>query len=97
VTIDLSYLALAEALPQIDRAVLADHASVLALVKPTYELRAATLAADRSSVTGAIERVSSAMARLGWSVARIVPSPITGSRGANEVFVHAVVPRLSTD
>ncbi len=40
VTIDLSYLALADALPQIDAAILAPAATVIVLVKPTYELHA---------------------------------------------------------
>ena len=43
VTIDLSYLALADALPQIDTSVLASSATVVALVKPTYELHAGAL------------------------------------------------------
>jgi 23S rRNA (cytidine1920-2'-O)/16S rRNA (cytidine1409-2'-O)-methyltransferase len=88
VTIDLSYLALADALPQIDPAVLAPAATVLALVKPTYELRAGALAADPQSVADAIEKVSQTVIRLGWSVTATVPSCLRGSRGATEVFMQ---------
>jgi 23S rRNA (cytidine1920-2'-O)/16S rRNA (cytidine1409-2'-O)-methyltransferase len=91
VTIDLSYLALAEALPQIDAAVLAPTATVVALVKPTFELHTAVLAADAASVDDAVAKVSETVARLGWSVTGTVPSSIRGSRGATEVFLQATV------
>lgn len=90
VTVDLSYLALADALPQLDPAVLAPEADLLALVKPTYELRAATLADDPALVADAVHAVRERMAQEGWSVLATVASPIRGSRGAVEVFVHAV-------
>jgi 23S rRNA (cytidine1920-2'-O)/16S rRNA (cytidine1409-2'-O)-methyltransferase len=90
VTLDLSYLALADALPQLDRAVLAPGAALLALVKPTYELHAATLADDPARVAEAVDAVRKRMSREGWAVQATVPSSIKGSRGAVEVFVHAV-------
>jgi 23S rRNA (cytidine1920-2'-O)/16S rRNA (cytidine1409-2'-O)-methyltransferase len=90
VTFDLSYLALAEALPQLDPALLAPGAALLALVKPTYELHAPTLAADPRSVASAVRGVSHLVARLGWSVRATAPSPVLGSRGAVEVFIYAV-------
>ena len=89
VTMDLSYLALADALPQLHLDLLAPGAHLLALVKPTYELRAGTLAADPGSVAAAVAVARRAMEGLGWSVEAEVPSAITGSRGAVEVFVHA--------
>jgi 23S rRNA (cytidine1920-2'-O)/16S rRNA (cytidine1409-2'-O)-methyltransferase len=92
VTIDLSYLALAEALPQVDGDLLAPGAHVLALVKPTYELHAARLVADEPSVSDAVGAVTRAMTRLGWSVSGTAPCAVVGSRGAVEVFVHATVP-----
>jgi 23S rRNA (cytidine1920-2'-O)/16S rRNA (cytidine1409-2'-O)-methyltransferase len=90
VTLDLSYLALADALPQLDPAVLAPEAALVALVKPTYELHAAKLADDPGQVAEAVLAVCERMARDGWAVLATVPSPITGSRGAVEVFVHAM-------
>lgn len=90
VTLDLSYLALADALPQLDPAVLTPEAELVALVKPTYELRAAELADDPALVAEAVHAVGERMAREGWGVQATVQSPILGSRGAVEVFVHAV-------
>ncbi len=92
VTVDLSYLALADALPQLDADLLASGAHVLALVKPTYELHSARLVTDAPSVGDAVGAVTSAMKRLGWSVSGTSPCAVGGSRGAVEVFVHATVP-----
>jgi predicted rRNA methylase YqxC with S4 and FtsJ domains len=58
-------------------------------VKPTHELRAPTLAADPDSVARAVSRVQWAMTQHGWSVMSQLPSPVAGSKGAVEVFVHA--------
>lgn len=90
VTMDLSYLALADALPQLDRGLVAPGGHLLALVKPTYELHARSLAADPEAVARAVEVVRRAMERLGWSVVAEAPSAVMGSRGAVEVFVHGV-------
>jgi 23S rRNA (cytidine1920-2'-O)/16S rRNA (cytidine1409-2'-O)-methyltransferase len=95
-TIDLSYLALADALPQIDAKMLAPGAHVLTLVKPTYELHAARLVTDATSVRDAVGGVLAAMTQLGWTVAGTAPCAVGGSRGAVEVFVHATVPGTQT-
>jgi 23S rRNA (cytidine1920-2'-O)/16S rRNA (cytidine1409-2'-O)-methyltransferase len=42
VTLDLSYLALADAIPQLERLRFADDARLVALVKPMFELHAAS-------------------------------------------------------
>ncbi len=95
VTVDLSYLALVDALPQLRQELLAPTTHLLALVKPTYELRAGALAADPKAVASAVTAVRHAMEGLGWSVAAAVPSVITGSRGAVEVFLHGVWTRTA--
>ncbi len=97
VTFDLSYLALADALPQLNPAVLAPGAAVVALVKPTYELHAATLAADPASVAEAVESAARTMLQLGWTLVASVRSPIAGSRGAAEVFVQAIAKPRNSD
>jgi 23S rRNA (cytidine1920-2'-O)/16S rRNA (cytidine1409-2'-O)-methyltransferase len=89
VTMDLSYLAVADALPQLDRALLSTGAHLLTLVKPTYELHSAKLAADPARVEQAVALAVDAMVRQGWEVHTWVPSPVRGSRGAVEVFVSA--------
>jgi 23S rRNA (cytidine1920-2'-O)/16S rRNA (cytidine1409-2'-O)-methyltransferase len=89
VTLDLSYLAVADALPQLDRALLAPEAHLVALVKPTYELHSAALAADQARVDQAVGVATHAMRLEGWDVSSTVPSSVRGARGAVEVFVSA--------
>ena len=43
ITMDLSYLAIADAIGQVDRQMLAPAAQLIALVKPTFELHAADI------------------------------------------------------
>ena len=70
VVMDLSYLAVADALPQLDLGLLSPGAQLVALVKPTYEL----LAADPASVARAVALVQRAMVqRGGGSWARSPP------------------------
>jgi 23S rRNA (cytidine1920-2'-O)/16S rRNA (cytidine1409-2'-O)-methyltransferase len=90
VTMDLSYLAVADALPQLDRRLLAPRAHLVALVKPTYELHAGVLAAEPNHVEAAIASAVRALRREGWDVQRSVLSSVTGSKGAVEAFVHAI-------
>jgi len=89
VTVDLSYLALADALPQLERLHLAPASDLVALVKPTFELRRATLAAGPADVAEATRRVTTAMRHGGWAVRGTCAAPATGRRGAREAFVHA--------
>lgn len=89
VTADLSYLPLAEAIPQFDRIPLASPARALVLVKPTFELRAGTLADSPSSVAGAVGAVEAAFARSGWTTLEAFESGFRGTRGAAEAFVYA--------
>jgi 23S rRNA (cytidine1920-2'-O)/16S rRNA (cytidine1409-2'-O)-methyltransferase len=89
VTMDLSYLPVADAVPQLDRLILAARAQLVALVKPTFELRARTLAARPEDVALAVASAKKRIAASRWEVLDEVSSPIPGSRGAIEVFVHA--------
>ena len=60
ITMDLSYLAIADAIGQIDRQVLAPAAQLIALVKPTFELHAAVLADQPQQVTAAVQAAARA-------------------------------------
>jgi 23S rRNA (cytidine1920-2'-O)/16S rRNA (cytidine1409-2'-O)-methyltransferase len=62
VTMDLSYLAVADAIGQIDRRLLAPGAQLIALVKPTFELHAATLADQPQQVMAAVQAAAQALA-----------------------------------
>jgi predicted rRNA methylase YqxC with S4 and FtsJ domains len=60
ITMDLSYLAIAEAIGQIDRQMLAPATQLIALVKPTFELHAAVLANQPRQVAAAVEAAARA-------------------------------------
>jgi predicted rRNA methylase YqxC with S4 and FtsJ domains len=87
-TMDLSYLAVSDALPQLAGIDLETHADLVALVKPTFELHAVTPARSNEDVSRAIEHAERAMVSLGWHVRGRCDAPATGRRGAREAFVH---------
>ncbi len=88
ITMDLSYLPISDALPQIANLKLERSADLVVLVKPTFELRAASLVRDDEDVRRAVERATQAMTALGWHVRGQCDAPTTGRRGAREVFLH---------
>jgi len=57
-------------------------------VKPTFELRRATLATSSQDVAEGERLAAAAMERCGWALVGRSSSPITGSRGAVELFLH---------
>jgi 23S rRNA (cytidine1920-2'-O)/16S rRNA (cytidine1409-2'-O)-methyltransferase len=89
VTIDVSYLALAAAVAQLDRITIAHDAVLIGLVKPMFELRLATAPSDRVLVDAATERAAAGIVAAGWEVVGSMPSPVLGGRGAVEALVHA--------
>jgi 23S rRNA (cytidine1920-2'-O)/16S rRNA (cytidine1409-2'-O)-methyltransferase len=89
ITMDLSYLAIAKAIGQVDRQLLAPAAQLIALVKPTFELHAATLADQPQQVAAAAETAARALEDHGWRILGQQPSPILGAKGAVEIFIHA--------
>ncbi len=86
---DLSYLAVGAAVPQLSPLRLDDDADLVALVKPTFELHASTLAASERDVAAAIERAELGTASSGWQPVGRCEAPATGQRGAREAFIHA--------
>jgi 23S rRNA (cytidine1920-2'-O)/16S rRNA (cytidine1409-2'-O)-methyltransferase len=89
VTLDLSYLSIAAAVPTLDRIQLATGADLVALVKPMFELgldRPPTAAAD---LDRAVDAAVAGVTRSGWQLAGRAESPARGARGAVEYFVHA--------
>ena len=89
VTIDVSYLALAAAVAQLDGIVLADDAELIGLVKPMFELRLPAAPSDPRLVELAVERAATGVEAAGWSVVASMPSPVLGGRGAVEALLHA--------
>jgi 23S rRNA (cytidine1920-2'-O)/16S rRNA (cytidine1409-2'-O)-methyltransferase len=89
VTIDLSYLSLAVAVPQLTRVELAKRADAIALVKPQFELGLSRPPPDRDGLREAVRRARGAFEQNGWRVAQVIESPVRGARGAIEFLVHA--------
>jgi 23S rRNA (cytidine1920-2'-O)/16S rRNA (cytidine1409-2'-O)-methyltransferase len=89
VTLDLSYLAIARALPQLHPGLLSNECALIALVKPMFELRRGRLPGD-AGVNDALARACDAAEQEGWSVHATMRSPVVGGRGAVEVFVYAL-------
>jgi 23S rRNA (cytidine1920-2'-O)/16S rRNA (cytidine1409-2'-O)-methyltransferase len=95
VAIDVSYLALAAAVPQLARVELAAAAELVALVKPQFELGLARPPADGARLAEAVDRATAGMEAAGWEVRGRVESPVRGARGAVEFFVYAELRRAS--
>jgi len=89
ITMDLSYLALAEAVPQLERLDLHVAADLVGLVKPTFELHRATVARTDADVVDAVQHATEGINNAGWTVVNSCDAPATGQRGAREAFIHA--------
>lgn len=89
ITIDVSYLSLADAVAQLDRVRVAAGADLIGLVKPMFELRRATAPVDDESVEAAADRAVAGIAAAGWRVLGRMPSPVRGARGVPEMLLHA--------
>ena len=91
VTIDLSYLPVAEAMPSLRRLRLASDAALVlvALIKPTFELRAGSVVTDPQAVRTAIQLGAEAVEAAGWQPKACTVPAVTGAGGAVEAFVLA--------
>jgi len=89
VTVDLSYLALAEAVPQLDVMRFAPSADLIALVKPMFELRRATAPTGEADFKEAIRLATRALEQGAWATRGCVRSPAPDRRGAVEFLLHA--------
>jgi 23S rRNA (cytidine1920-2'-O)/16S rRNA (cytidine1409-2'-O)-methyltransferase len=90
ISVDVSYLSLSAAVAQLGRLSITPGAVLVGLVKPMFELRAATAPTDRASLDAALAAASAGVARAGWQVRGWIDSPVPGSRGARELLLHAV-------
>jgi 23S rRNA (cytidine1920-2'-O)/16S rRNA (cytidine1409-2'-O)-methyltransferase len=88
ISMDLSYLALAAALPQLRDVELHQHADLIALVKPMFELRRDRPPDDPAEWERAVELASAGARRCGWRVEGAIRSPVTGAGGAVEFLLH---------
>lgn len=88
VTIDVSYLSLAAAVPQLARVKVSPAADAIALVKPQFELAAAQPPEDPELLAEAVALAARAFEAHGWRVLARADSP-GGARGAREYLIHA--------
>jgi 23S rRNA (cytidine1920-2'-O)/16S rRNA (cytidine1409-2'-O)-methyltransferase len=89
VTMDLSNLAVARAVPQLDAALMSARVDLVALVKPMFELALAQLPTSEGQLEEAVERAAAGVEAAGWQVQGSMRSPVLGARGAVEFFLHA--------
>jgi 23S rRNA (cytidine1920-2'-O)/16S rRNA (cytidine1409-2'-O)-methyltransferase len=89
VTIDVSYLALADAVPQLERVELAIDADAVALVKPQFELALARPPEDAPRLRAAVVRARDAFEANGWRVEGVIESAVRGRRGSVEYLLRA--------
>lgn len=92
--VDLSYLALARAAPQLGRIPPAAGAELVALVKPMFELGLAYAPLDDASLAEAIARAAAGLGAAGFDVVETMESPVAGGGGAREGFIHATFSRV---
>ncbi|HSS10403.1 MAG TPA: SAM-dependent methyltransferase [Acidimicrobiales bacterium] len=90
VTIDLSYLSLAEAVPQLERLKFHPAADLVALVKPMFELGRAQPPApnDDATVEQAVKAAIVGIETGPWQIVGHLRSPVSGRRGAAERLLH---------
>ena len=89
ITVDLSYLAVSEAVPQLGRIELTPRADLIALVKPMFELRLASPPTDPAQLADAVARATAGLETCGWGALGSIESPVCGTRGAIELLLHA--------
>ena len=89
VTMDLSYLAAARAVGQIEAVTVAPDADLVILVKPMYELGLASLPTEPEQLADAVAQARDGVSRWGWHPVGVIESPVRGGRGAVEFLLHA--------
>ena len=89
VTLDLSYLSLADAVPQLELVDVAGDADLVTLVKPMFELSLDAPPTDPAALRSAVTRAAEGIERCQWRVVADIESPVRGSNGAIEFLLHA--------
>jgi 23S rRNA (cytidine1920-2'-O)/16S rRNA (cytidine1409-2'-O)-methyltransferase len=88
ITVDLSYLSLARAAPQLEALAITSDADLVALVKPMYELGLGAPPDDPADRAKAVELAVAGIERWGWQLVVAMESPVQGGRGAVEHLIH---------
>jgi 23S rRNA (cytidine1920-2'-O)/16S rRNA (cytidine1409-2'-O)-methyltransferase len=97
VVADLSYTALARALPQLNgRVSISPGADLVAVVKPQFELGLAEPPTRARQLAEAVERARIGAMNAGWAAIQVVQSPVAGARGSREFLLHGTRESLCT-
>jgi len=93
-TIDVSFISLSKVLPTVYN-LLAEKGQVIALIKPQFEARREQvgrggIVRDEGVHNEVIEKVKKAAQSMGFTVAGVTTSPITGAEGNIEFFVYLI-------
>jgi len=88
-TLDLSYLSLTDAFPQLESLRIAEDADMVALVKPMFELHLSRPPDDADSLRQALDLAMNGARAAGWTTIASIESPVLGARGAFEFLLHA--------
>jgi 23S rRNA (cytidine1920-2'-O)/16S rRNA (cytidine1409-2'-O)-methyltransferase len=89
VAIDVSYVSLAAAVPQLGGLEYAAKADLVALVKPMFELRLAEPPKEEAQLDAALAAAVDGIAAAGWHLRATSRSPVAGANGAVELLLHA--------
>lgn len=89
VTMDLSYLSVAVAVPALEALRLAPDASLVALIKPTFELHAPSVLTEPESARRAVRVVVESLDQSEWKAVACTIPAISGAHGAVEAFILA--------
>jgi 23S rRNA (cytidine1920-2'-O)/16S rRNA (cytidine1409-2'-O)-methyltransferase len=90
ITLDLSYLSVSAAVPQLEAVRIAATADLVALVKPMFELGLAEPPTEERLLRRAVKLARRGIELEGrWTVDGEMASPVTGARGAREWLLHA--------
>lgn len=89
ITLDLSYLALSNAVPQLEAVRIAGDAEAVALVKPQFELGLSGPPRESGQLATAVSKAQSGFLAHGWHVPEWIESPVRGRHGSTEFLLHA--------
>jgi predicted rRNA methylase YqxC with S4 and FtsJ domains len=89
ITVDLSYLPVADAVCSLRSLRLSPRAGRLALIKPTFELRSRSLVTDAADIHRTVGAAVEGIEAAGWPALACTLPAATGSSGAIEAFVLA--------
>jgi 23S rRNA (cytidine1920-2'-O)/16S rRNA (cytidine1409-2'-O)-methyltransferase len=90
-TVDVTFRSLAEVLPKV-RELLSGEREIVALLKPLFEARLAGLGRAKDIQRLVFEMLLPKLAEQGLPVQNIITSPLPGSGGAVEFFLHIKAP-----